>query len=195
MSLRFTENNTSVLFSLSFVGHTYTFFQAWGHSSGFWFNYCTTVLLQPREQTVRDVRSRLASSETRTSARAVLFSLPSPAHPSPPIPSHLPLTWSPRPSQEVASHQLASGRCAGEGLCWRAADVWGAENRSRRVPQHTHQVSRAHRDHCPAVQLREDILGQVWTGPGRRQEAEKGGRRSYLSGDSGNGVAVVLWAC
>lgn len=60
------------------------------------------------------------------------------------------------------------------------------------MAERTHQVSRAHRDHCPAVQLREDILGQVWTGPGRRQEAENGGRRSYLSGDSGNGVAVVL---
>lgn len=43
MNLRFTENNTSVLFPLSFVCHMYTSFQAWGYSSSFWFCYCTVV--------------------------------------------------------------------------------------------------------------------------------------------------------
>lgn len=60
------------------------------------------------------------------------------------------------------------------------------------MAERTHQVSRAHRVHCPAVQLRGDLLGQVWTGPGRWQEAENGGRRSYPSRDSGDGVAVVI---
>lgn len=31
--------------------------------------------------------------------------------------------------------------------------------------------------HCPAMQLREDILGQVCNGPGRWQEAENWSRR------------------
>lgn len=152
-------------------------------------------LAPARRADSRDVSSLLASSETRTLARAVLLSSPSPTHSSASIPSYLPLTGSPRPSQEVASHKLASGRCAGEGLCWGAADVWGAENRGRRVAERTLQVSRAHWVHCSAVQLREDLLGQVWIGPGRWQEAENGGRRSYFSGDSGDGVAVVIGAC
>lgn len=49
--------------------------------------------------------------------------------------------------------------------------------------------------HCPAVQLREDILGPVWNRPGRWQEAENGGKRRHLSKDGGNWVAVVIRAC
>lgn len=40
--------------------------------------------------------------------------------------------------------------------------------------------------HCPAVQLREDILGQVWNWPGRWQEVENGAKRRYPSKDGGN---------
>lgn len=59
------------------------------------------------------------------------------------------------------------------------------------MAESTHQVSRAHQDPCPAVQLREDILGQVWTGPGRWQEAEIGVGEAIPQEIVGTGGCVI----
>lgn len=116
MKLRFTENYTSVWFPLSFICHVYTFFQG----------QVTPLASHPPaapsgrsgpQADPAECRSRLASSETSTSARAA------------PFPCHLPPIFSILSDLAPTGSPLAMRRswlsqapcwtvCWGEGICW-----------------------------------------------------------------------------
>lgn len=101
----------------------------------------------------------------------MLLSLSSPTHPSSPVSSYLPLTESPRPSEEAASHKLTSGQCARGGALLLSVYVWGAESRGRRVAECTHQVSMAHQSHvqmCSSERIHWVMPG-MGLGSGRKQ--------------------------
>lgn len=175
MNLRFTENNTSVLFSFFHLPRIHIL-----PSLGSLLQLLIQLLhrlLQPGEQT-RDVSSRWHRGDLVNLSTPVLLSLSSPTHPSPPSLSSLPLAGSPRPPEEAASHKLASGRWAGGGALLGSSLCLAAESRGRRAAECTspepHAVDTAEKSsllvlwftpyHCPAMQLGEDTLGQSAAG-------------------------------
>nr|KAF6469797.1 hypothetical protein HJG59_011155 [Molossus molossus] len=94
------------------------------------------VLLQPEEQTVPDASSWWHRGELlNLSTRSAPF-LSSPHHPS--LSSSLPLTGSPRPPEEAASHKLASGQCPGRGaLLWSSLCLGSREQRQEGSQVHS----------------------------------------------------------